>query len=57
MIEFEKELEKFHPSLEFDDAEEALRTQDTDDLADVLIELVNSAEKERALAIEALQKQ
>ena len=43
MIEFEEELKKFHPSLEIEDAEEAIYNQDLTDLADVLVKLVKDA--------------
>ncbi|MCI7791449.1 MAG: hypothetical protein MR531_11870 [Lachnospiraceae bacterium] len=46
MIEFEEELKKFHPSLEIEDAEEAIYNQDLTDLADVLVKLVKDAKEE-----------
>ncbi|MBQ2803502.1 MAG: hypothetical protein IJF07_06350 [Lachnospiraceae bacterium] len=47
MINFEEELKKFHPSLEVEDAEEAIYNQDLTDVADLLIKMVKeSAEKE-----------
>ena len=46
MIEFEEELKKFHPSLEIEDAEEAICNQDLTDLADVLVKLVKDAKEE-----------
>lgn len=46
MIEFEEELKKFHPSLEVEDAEEAIYNQDLTDLADVLVKLVKDAKEE-----------
>ena len=36
MINFEEELKKFHPSLEVEDAEDAIYNQDLTDVADVL---------------------
>ena len=36
MINFEEELKKFHPSLEVEDAEEAIYNQDLTDAADLL---------------------
>lgn len=46
MINFEEELKKFHPSLEVEDAEEAIRNQDLTDMADILIEMVKNAKEE-----------
>ena len=34
MINFEEELKKFHPSLEIDQAEEAIYNQDLTDMAE-----------------------
>ncbi len=46
MINFEEELKKFFPSLEVEDAEEAIYHQDLTDMADMLIKtLMNSQEK------------
>lgn len=39
MIDFEEELKKFHPSLEVEDAEEAIYNQDLTDMADILIKM------------------
>ena len=39
MINFEEELKKFHPSLEIDQAEEAIYNQDLTDMADLLVNL------------------
>lgn len=46
MINFEDELKKFHPSVEIEEAEDALYNQDTTDLADVLVEVVKEAKEE-----------
>ncbi|MCR5303011.1 MAG: hypothetical protein K6E33_00495 [Lachnospiraceae bacterium] len=49
MINFEEELKKFHPSLEVEDAEEAIYNQDLTDMADLMVRLVkekNTAEEE-----------
>ena len=40
MIDFEEELKKFHPSLEVEDAEEAIYNQDMTDLADLFVKMV-----------------
>ena len=39
MINFEEELKKFHPSLEIEDAEEAIYNQDLTDMADLLVKI------------------
>ncbi|MDD3367925.1 MAG: hypothetical protein PHP50_03405 [Lachnospiraceae bacterium] len=44
MINFEDELKKFHPSLEVEEAEEAIYNKDLTDMADVLVKLVKEAE-------------
>lgn len=46
MIDFEEELKKFHPSLEVEDAEEAIYNQDLTDVADILIKMVGKAKEE-----------
>ena len=40
MINFEEELKKFQPSLEVEDAEDAIYNQDLTDVADVLIGMI-----------------
>ena len=40
MIDFEEELRKFHPSLEVEDAEEAIYNQDLTDMADLFVKMV-----------------
>lgn len=40
MIEFEKELKKFHPSLEVEDIEKAIYNQDMMDIADLLVDMI-----------------
>ena len=44
MINFEEELKKFHPSLEVEDAEEAIYNQDLTDVADLLVKMGKEAE-------------
>ncbi len=39
MINFEEELKKFHPSLEIEDAADAIYNQDLSDMADIMIKL------------------
>lgn len=46
MIDFEEELKKFHPSLEVEDAEEAIYNQDLTDMADILIKMVEKTKEE-----------
>ena len=48
MINFEEELKKFHPSLEIEDAEEAIYNQDLTDMADLLVTLVKEEKVEEA---------
>ena len=45
MINFEEDLKKFHPSLEVEDAEEAIYNQDVTDMADLLVKMVSDAKK------------
>ena len=37
MLDFEEELKKFKPSLEVEDAEEAIKGQDLVDMVDIMI--------------------
>lgn len=46
MINFEEELKKFHPSIEVDDAEQAIYNQDLTDMADILVKLIKDANEE-----------
>ena len=43
MINFEEELKKFHPSLEVEDAEDAIGNQDLTDMADLLVKMMKEA--------------
>ncbi len=45
MINFEEELKKFHPSLEVEDAEDAIYNQDLTDVADLLIKMIKESEE------------
>ncbi len=45
MINFEEELKKFHPSLEIEDAEEAIYNQDMTDMADLMIKVVKQSKQ------------
>lgn len=46
MINFEEELKKFHPSLEIEDAEDALYRKNLTDIADLVVELVKEAKED-----------
>ena len=46
MIDFEEELKKFHPSLEVEDAEEAIYNLDLTDMADILIKMMDKPRAE-----------
>ena len=43
MINFEEELKKFHPSLEVEDAEDAIYNQDLTDMADLLVKMIKES--------------
>ena len=43
MINFEEELRKFHPSLEVEDAEDAIYNQDMTDMADLVVKVVKES--------------
>ena len=43
MINFEEELKKFHPSLEVEDAAEAIYNQDLTDMADLLVKMIKES--------------
>jgi hypothetical protein len=45
MISFEEELKKFHPSLEVEDAEDAIYNQDLTDMADLLVKMIKESEE------------
>ncbi len=44
MINFEEELKKIHPSLEVEDAEEAIYNQELTDMADLLVRMLKEPE-------------
>ena len=48
MINFEKELKKFHPSLEVEDAEDAIYNQDLTDMADLLVKMIKESEEKES---------
>jgi hypothetical protein len=45
MINFEEELKKFKPSLEVEQTEEAIYSQDLDDMTDLMKKMMKEAEK------------
>lgn len=47
MINFEEELKKFHPSLEVEEAEDAIYNQDLTDMADLLVNLVKEDKEDK----------
>ena len=47
MIDFEEELKKFQPSLEVEDAEEAIYNHDLTDMTDILKGMMREAKKNR----------
>ena len=46
MINFEEELKKFHPSLEIEEAEDALYRKNLTDIADLVVEIVKEVKEE-----------
>lgn len=46
MINFEEELKKFRPSLEVEDAEDAIYGQDLTDIADMLVRMIMESGQE-----------
>ncbi len=47
MLNYEEELAKFQPSLEIDQAEEAIMNNDLTDLSDLLEQVVNGKKERR----------
>lgn len=45
MLDFEEELRKFHPSIEVEDAEDTIFSQDLTDIADALIQVIEKSQK------------
>lgn len=45
MIDFEEELKKFHPSLDVNEAEDAIYNRDLTDVTDILKELIMDEKK------------
>lgn len=47
MINFEEELKKFHPSLEIEEAEDAIMNHNLTDLTDILVEMIREEEDKK----------
>ena len=47
MLNYEEELKKFQPSLEIDEAEEAIMNNDLTDLSDLLEQVVTGRKERR----------
>ena len=47
MLNYEEELKKFHPSLDVNEAEDAIYNRDFTDVTDILKELINDEKKKR----------
>lgn len=47
MIVFEEELKKFQPSLEVEEAEEAIYSHNLTDMTDILQEMIKEARRNR----------
>jgi hypothetical protein len=45
MIDFQEELKKFHPSLEVEDAEDAIKRLDSTDMTDIMKELLDQEKR------------
>lgn len=41
MLNFEEEIKKFHPSLEIDDAEDAIYNSNMADITDIMVQMIN----------------
>ena len=46
MINFEEEIKKCHPSLEIEEAEDAIYNNNISDITDVMIQMVNELKSE-----------
>ena len=47
MIDFDEEIEKFQPSLEIDEAEDAIYNNDLTDVGDIIREFMESNNKSK----------
>ena len=46
MINFDVEIKKFHPSLEIEEAEDAIYNNNITDITDVMIQMINELKSE-----------
>jgi hypothetical protein len=46
MINFEEELKKFHPSLEVEEAEDAIHHHDLSDMAEVIVGILQDGNRQ-----------
>ena len=46
MINFDEEIKKFHPSLEIEEAEDAIYNNNISDITDVMIQMINELKSE-----------
>ena len=49
MINFDEEIKKFHPSLEIEEAEDAIYNNNISDITDVMIQMINELKSEEYL--------
>lgn len=47
MINFDDEIKKFHPSLEVDEAEDAIYNSNVTDLTDILLEMMKETKESK----------
>lgn len=47
MIDYEEELKKFHPSLDVNEAEDAIYNRDFTDITDILKEMIQEDKRKR----------
>ena len=47
MINYEEELKKYHPSMDVNEAEDAIYNRDFTDVTDILKELINDEKKKK----------
>lgn len=51
MINFEEELKKFHPSLEVEDAEDAIKRQDNTDMTDIMNDILKTVKQDGQISL------
>lgn len=54
MLNFEEELKKFHPSMEVEEVEDAVRDHDLTDMTDIMVEMIRR-QKEAQVVIPPTQ--